>query len=132
MPICNVNLDAHAQSHCYHPHFLVFPAAFDPMRSFREYFGGPGRSFSSLYEALVYGIGQKHYILVSPRIGQFEVYLPVDGLPRQFARGLVAECLGTEELADWRMKPNFEWSLKNAALLREVISNFALDICNVS
>ncbi len=124
MPICNVHSDAHAQSHCYHPHFLMFPAKFDPMKSFWEYFCGPGRGFASLYEALVYGVSQKHYILVSPRIGRFEVFVPVDGLPRQLARGLVAESLGTEKLADWRSRPNFDWSLKNAALLREILPGF--------
>ena len=107
MPVCNPNRPV--GSHCFHPHFLLFPGVPDPMQEFNDYFGFPGDHFGSLKEALAHAVHLPNYLLGSSRTGEYVVFPTANGLPRQFARAIVADIQGRGELASWQTYPNGEW-----------------------
>lgn len=118
-PLCTL---ADTQNvHCFHPHFLLFPGAPSIVNSADEYFSGKGTTFSSLDAALAFGVNLPQYLLISESTSSFKVYPVVEGLPRQFARGLVAEQQGNEELASWRAHPGFDMAEKNANQIKALL-----------
>ncbi len=119
MPICHPN--GLTGSHCFHPHFLLFPGAPDPKQGFNDYFGSGGERFESLFSALKVAAQYPNYLLASTHAGEYFVFAAHYGLPRQFARVVVAEQLGKPDLASWRTHPNGEWALRNAELLRQLL-----------
>lgn len=124
MSVCNPNRPA--GSHCFHPHFLLFPGAPDPLPEFNDYFCSQGNHFESLSEALHWAIALPNYLLSSSRPGEYVVFPAPDGLPRQFARGIVADALGHPDLASWQTYPNGEWAIRNAARLRLLLTTHEL------
>lgn len=116
LPLCNAG-----GSHCFHPHFLLFPGVADPLNRFSEYFGFPGEKFGTLFEALSFAATLSNYLLVSARSNDYTVFQADQGLPRQFARLIIAEHLDTPDLASWQTFPNADWSIRNAELLRAVL-----------
>ena len=88
---------------------------------FLDYFGR-STVFETLHAAIEFGIDKGQYVLAGHSEGPFHVFLPDGELPRQFARGLVAEQLDQSELASWRDQPNLAWTLANAELLKEIFA----------
>lgn len=119
MPICKPNRQS--DTHCFHPHFLLFPGASNPLKDFREYFRSQGNCFRSLAEALRYAASLPNYLLASSKSSEYVVFQTADGLPRQFARAIVADALGKGHLASWQTHPNQEWAARNAANLRRFL-----------
>lgn len=120
MSICNPNRPAN--SHCYHPHFLLFPGAPDPLPVFRDHFPCEGEFFSSLTDALRHASVLSNYLLGSPRPGEYFVFPAPDGLPRQFARAIIADSLGVPDLASWQSRPCGDWAMRNAEVLRRILN----------
>jgi hypothetical protein len=81
--------------------------------------------FSSLTAAFEHGAQMEQYLLVSETEEQFTVYEPFDGLPRQFARALVAEALGVQERASWRDFPNVASAVENSKHVRRILDRAA-------
>jgi len=118
-PLCTL---ADAQTiHCFHPHVLLFPGAPGIQDNAAQSFKNESNIFSSLSDALKYGRNLDQYFLVSDTPASFSVYPAGGGLPRQFARVLVAEQLGIVEQASWRDFPALQEAEKNAAHLKEII-----------
>lgn len=124
IPVCNPNRPA--GSHCFHPHFLLFPGAPDPLPEFEDYFSSKGDRFKSLTEAVRHAARLPSYLLGSSRPGQYTVFPIENGLPRQFARLVVADSLGLPELASWLTHPNGEWATRNAEVLRKLLASHKL------
>lgn len=120
MPICHPNWPQ--GSHCFHRHFLLIPGAPDPLPELSNYFTANGERFTSLFEALSYAATFPNYLLGSSQPGEYTIFPAGEGLPRQFARGVVAESLGQPDLASWRTYPNAEWTARNAVVLRRLLS----------
>lgn len=120
MSICNPNRPA--GSHCFHPHFLLFPGAPDPLQEFRDHFRFNGEFFSTLPNALHRAFGLSNYLLVSPRPGEYFVFPAPGGLPRQFARAIIADSLGVPDLASWQSHPGGDWAMRNAEILRRLLN----------
>lgn len=121
MPICGI--DVYNHSHCFHPHFLLFPNGSSIFEAAREYFQYPGHQFSTLIEALNFGKSLNHYLLVSENEDGYFVFIPDKDLPRQFARALIAEGIDALELASWRNHPGVEMTLANANELKKLFSD---------
>lgn len=122
MPICNAS-----GSHCYHPHFLLFPGVSDPTKKVRDYFGCPGEQFQTLHQALSFASTIENYLLVSASTIEYLVFPVENGLPRQFARLIVAEDLALPDLASWQTYPDAAWAIKNAEYLRHLFGNTPLE-----
>jgi hypothetical protein len=90
MPVCLPNTAA--DTHCFHPHFLLFPGAPYPLTECRDFFETNGDHFESLIDALQAASALQFYFLVSSRPGEYYIF-DADGLPQQYARGIVAELL---------------------------------------
>jgi hypothetical protein len=118
-PLCTL-ADAHTV-HCYHPHVLLFPATPGIQTAAAQYFEASGTGFRSLSEALKFGRDLDQYFLVSDSASTFDVYPAKDGLPRQFARALVAEQVGNIERASWRDFPEFNEAERNAVKLKALL-----------
>ena len=118
MAVCGIAEEG--REHCFHPHFLLIPDARCNTDSFLDYFGEHKHPFNTLAEAINFGVEKGQYVLVGKATGPFYICLPTGELPRQFARALVAEQLGVEELASWRDSPNPDWALSNAFELRKL------------
>ncbi len=119
-PLCTL---ANAQTvHCYHPHILLFPGVQGIQTGADQYFSTQGNTFNSLAEALKFARDLDQYLLVSDAPTSFSVYPAEAGLPRQFARALVAEQVGSIERASWRDFPGLEEAEKNAAILKTIIN----------
>lgn len=121
MPVCGINVCNH--SHCFHPHFLLFPNGSSIFEAAREYFQYPGHQFSTLIEALSFGKSLNHYLLVSENEDGYFVFVPNKSLPRQFARALIAEGIDALEFASWRDHPRVEMALTNANELKILFSD---------
>lgn len=121
MAVCGVSEKGRA--HCFHPHFLLIPGKPVSLDSFVEYFGGRFERFPELIDAVNYGAERGQYVLAGDAAGPFYVFLPDGELPRQFARGLVADQLGVPELASWRDEPSIQWVLRNARRLRGILAD---------
>ncbi len=120
MSICNPN--RRPGSHCFHPHFLLFPGVPDPLPEFRDHFRCEGEFFSTLPDALISASRLPSYLLGSPGPGEYFVFATPDGLPRQFARAIIADSLGMPDLASWHTHPGGEWAMRNAAVLRKLLT----------
>ena len=107
--------------HCFHPHVLLFPGAPSILDSADECFSDGGTTFSTLAAALKFGVALPQYLLISESTSSFKVYPVAEGLPRQFARVLVAEQQGNEELASWRTHPGFDMAEKNAHQIKVLL-----------
>lgn len=122
MPMCQT-----IGSHCFHQHFLFFPGVPDPLKSFRKYFEFEGISFDTLSDALTFASTlSSNYLLVSANCNQYWIFPAADGLPRQFSRVIIAEHVGSPDLASWQTYPNAEWSIKNAEVLRKIFERKSL------
>ena len=121
MPVCNPNRPI--GSHCFHPHFLLFPGAPDPLPEFEDYFSSKGDRFETLRDALRHAVTLPGYLLGSSRPGQYTIFPTENGLPRQFARMVVADSLGHPDLASWQAHPNGEWAIRNAEVLRRLLTS---------
>ena len=119
MAVCGIPEEG--REHCFHPHFLLIPASGLSVEPFLDYFGR-STVFETLHAAIEFGIDKGQYVLAGHSEGPFHVFLPDGELPRQFARGLVAEQLDQSELASWRDQPNLAWTLANAELLKEIFT----------
>ncbi|CAJ0693299.1 hypothetical protein [Ralstonia wenshanensis] len=118
-PLCTL---ANSQTvHCFHPHVLLFPGAPAIQTSANQHFLSGGVVFDSLAEALKYGRDLDQYLLVSDTPTSFSVYSAAGGLPRQFARALIAEQIGDIERASWRDFPGIATAEENAEFLRALI-----------
>jgi hypothetical protein len=122
MAICGVH-DIAGRAHCLHPHFLLVPDTRCSVDPFVEYFGSEHSSFGSLAEAVQYGADRGQYVLAGNSSGAFHVFLPTGDLPRQFARGLVAEQLGLVDRASWRDTPDPDWTAENAHAIRGLLQS---------
>ncbi len=111
---------SHDESECFHPHFLLFPGAHDIVPACTDYFG-TFEQVSDLSDVVKLA-DARQYLLVSPAAGKYLVFFPAAGLPRQFARGLVAEAHDVLERASWKDAPNYEEAQGYAAHLRELRS----------
>lgn len=123
MPVCGI--ESEHSAHCFHPHVLLFPGRHHIRAEAERYFGGRVMEFTSLASAFEHGAQLQQYLLVSEADADFAVYEPVDGLPRQFARALVAESLATPERASWRDFPGIDLALENAARVRRLLDQVA-------
>lgn len=120
MPICNI--DTGHSVHCFHPHVLLFPGNHHVRTEADQFFGDKQASFASLAEAFEHGAKLEQYLLVSETEDQFLVYRPQDGMPRQYARALVADSLGNPDHASWRDFPNLNESIENAKRVRQALN----------
>ena len=118
-PLCTL-ADAHTV-HCFHPHVLLFPGAPCIQESATESLRNEPGTFTSLVDALKFGWDLDQYLLVSDTPTSFSVFPAEGGLPRQFARALVAERLDSIDQASWREFPALEESEENAAKLKAII-----------
>lgn len=121
MAVCGIE-QAEGRAHCFHPHFLLVPDQRCSIDAFHDYFGSEHSKFGSLEEAVQYGADRGQYLLAGHIAGPFHVFLPSGtDLPRQFARALLAEQLGADELASWRDRPDPAWAAKNADAVRSLL-----------
>jgi hypothetical protein len=116
LPVC-VDVSGTSDPHCYHAHFLIFPGAPPVETTARSYFR-KAESASSLEEALEIARSHEEYFLLSPDPHRFIIMTRPGRLIRQFARLLVAESLGSPELANWRHHSLREDAALNASELR--------------
>jgi hypothetical protein len=107
--------------HCFHPHILLFPGAPNIQESATDTLQNKACTFTSLVNALKFGRDLDQYLLVSDTPASFSVFPAEGGLPRQFARALIAERLGCIERASWRQFPALEEAEMNAAKLKMII-----------
>jgi diadenosine tetraphosphate (Ap4A) HIT family hydrolase len=114
MAVCSSGEHDH---HCFHAHFLFFPGAPDIAQNAASYFLTV-RDFDNLEEALQAGSQLDEYLLVSPSMDQYSIFATPLHAPRQLARLLVAFRIGNLELADWKLHPNRETSVRIANTLR--------------
>jgi hypothetical protein len=119
MAVCGISEEGRA--HCFHPHFLLIPSPGLSVQPFLDYFGR-STSFDTIASAIDFAADRGQYVLAGNAGGPFHVFLPDGDLPRQFARGLVAEQLGVVHLASWRDQPDLPKTLGNAEALREVLA----------
>lgn len=108
MPICRSAVST--DSHCFHPHFLLFPNSPDVVEratsQIKDYV-----LTDNFYDAIEIGCRADQYLLVSPSEGHYIIFMP-ESLPNQYARLLVAEGVGNIELASWRDYPNTDMALE--------------------
>lgn len=120
MAVCGVSEEG--RKHCLHPHFLLIPDKRLNINSFLEFFP-QFTSFENIEEALIFASSCNQYIFAGLASGPFYVFVPNAELPRQFARGLVAEQLEVEHLASWKDAPSLENALSNAIRNRRILKN---------
>jgi hypothetical protein len=116
MPVCIGPTGAH-DAHCFHAHFLLFPAAPAILDHARKFFRSAYET-SSLAEALNHAEGQEEYMLLSPNATSACVLTRPGKLIPQFARMLVADALGISDQTNWKANPNRETAVKTAVELR--------------
>jgi hypothetical protein len=116
LPVC-VDVSGTTDPHCYHAHFLMFPGVPPVETTTRAHFR-KAEDASSLEEALEIARTHEEYSLLSPDPHHFIIMTRPGRLIRQFARLLVAESLGSPELANWRHHSLREDAALNAAELR--------------
>ena len=119
MPVCGIESDHSV--HCFHPHVLLFPGQHSIRAEAERYFERRGTEFTTLASAFERGAQLQQYLLISETDQNFSLYEPVDGLPRQFARALVAESLGAVERASWRDFPDINSTIKNVGRVRRLL-----------
>jgi hypothetical protein len=85
------------------------------IRNAAEEYMGRARQFSTLDHAVRYGAKLDQYLLISPDASETSIFVPsAEGLPRQFARLLVAEAVGREDASSWRDHPQYDIALEIA------------------
>lgn len=115
MPVCVDSVGA--ERHCYHAHFLCFPAVPAVVDAARGYFD-TARELSELSSALSLARTFSEYFLLSPNPQQFFVFANQRSVPRQFARTLVAAAIGKVGEAAWQSVPRREEARDSASRLR--------------
>lgn len=118
-PLCTLS-EGNQNIHCFHPHVLLFPTASSVLEATNNYFDSNGHVFETLDDALRFGAKLSQYLLVSENIDTFVIFPAENGLPRQFARALVAEAHGSIDLASWRAYPFAAAAEENAKQVREL------------
>jgi hypothetical protein len=118
MPVC-MDPSGTSDPHCYHAHFLLFPAAPAIEERAISYFASVRRA-ESLAEALTVARDLNEYFLLSPKADQFLIMTRPGRLIRQFVRLLVSESIGQPELADWRNHARREEAASMARQLRRL------------
>jgi hypothetical protein len=106
-----------AEEHCFHAHFLLFPAVQSIVDSSRVHFE-ESTTTSTLMDALEIARERPEYFLVSPTPHEFVVMCRPRNVMRQFARYMVAEAIGKPERADWVQYPERARAERDAAELR--------------
>ena len=119
MPVCVTTVGA--ERHCYHAHFLCFPAAPGIVEAAKSYFQ-IGRETATLQTALQIARTFDEYFLLSPNPQQFLIFANQRSLPRQFARTLVAAAIGKTSEATWQSVPKRAEALESANRLRTLFS----------
>jgi hypothetical protein len=119
LPAC-VDVSGATDPHCYHAHFLAFPsspAVDEPARTFFASVEEAG----ALREALTIARRHEEYFLLSPDANRFLVMTRPGRIMRQFARVLVAEAIGSPDLANWRKNPGLPDAIEGATALRAAL-----------
>jgi hypothetical protein len=117
IPVC-LDPGGRSEPHCYHCHFLLFPGAPSVESAARASYERVEEAHS-LPEALALAKAHKEYFLFSAHRCHFLVMSqPGKLIRRQFSRFLVADAMGTPELASWRAHPDIESSTIVATELR--------------
>ena len=119
MPVCATTVGA--ERHCYHAHFLCFPAVPGIVEAATGYFE-IAREVAELQAALQIARMFDEYFLLSPNPQQFFVFANQRTLPRQFARTLVAAAIGKTGEAAWQSVPKRAEALDSANTLRTLFS----------
>jgi hypothetical protein len=118
LPVC-IDHGEGADTHCFHAHFLLFPAAPSIAKGTAATFFGVSDDAISLADALQLAhTYDEEYFLFSPTAEQASIMRSAPTLPRQFARVLVADAQGRPAAADWRTYPSLESASRLAARLR--------------
>lgn len=120
LPVC-IDVSGTTDPHCYHAHFLMFPRAPNIEEEARSYFARVEYA-SSLDDALSLARAHEEYFLLSPSDKQFAIMTRPGKIIRQFARLLVAESLGSSDLANWRLHSLREEAASTAAELRGLLA----------
>ena len=113
VPACVDGNDEH-EAHCFHAHFLLFQSASNIEQIASSYFMKSMR-FRRLGEALSYASQSENYYLLSPCPENYIIFTGALNVPRQFFRYLVAIADEEAEKADWRLLPNREKAVADAA-----------------
>lgn len=104
MPVCHA-VDEHADAHCYHAHFLLFPGAPNVAEAATRYFRSVKTHLSLQSAVEAASMDEGEYFLLSPSPTTAFVMRGAIGIPRQFARVLVADSIGCSANADWSQRP---------------------------
>jgi hypothetical protein len=120
VPLC-IDYTGASEPHCYHAHFLLFPAARDVEAHARSFFAKT-EIFTSLEAALGHARESGEYYLFSSEPTRFLIMTRPGRIIRQFSRYLVAESLGRSELANWRRYPARSDAISTACNLRELFA----------
>ncbi len=120
LPAC-IDVSGTTDPHCFHAHFLLFPAAPAVETRALVYFAN-NESASSLAAALEIARSHREYFLLSPELDRFLVMTRPGRMIRQFARLLVADSIGRPELANWRHHPLRDEAASIAAELRRLFT----------
>lgn len=116
VPVC-VDISGMTDVHCYHAHFLLFPAA-PPVEDRAAHYFAKIFSASTLLEALSVAAEFEDYFLVSDSGHSYKVMTRPTKVIRQFSRLLISDALGCPERANWRKFPERERASASAQELR--------------
>ena len=119
MPLCG---SRPGDGHCYHAHFLLFPAVPDISQKVRPYFFRAD-TLGSLADALGAAKQMEEYFLFSPSEDEYLLMSRPGRLIRQFARLMVAESVGEPEKASWVRYPEYNKATVAATELRRLVTN---------
>ncbi len=117
MPVCHGAAGA-AERHCFHAHFLLFPAAPSILGLAVPYFAAVTQHTDLRSVLRETARTNQEYFLVSPTPHQVFVMQRPNRMMRQFSRCLVAAALGRPGDADWQAKPDVELAREYARDLR--------------
>jgi len=118
LPVCT--RPSGTEEHCFHGHFLLFPASPDIAKSAKLHFAQTYTA-SSLDAALEIARDQTEYFLLSPSPAEFCVMTRPVNLIRQFARYMVAEAIGCPDRADWSTYPDRLKAEADASALAQIV-----------
>ena len=116
VPVCD-DVSGTTDPHCFHAHFLLFPAAPSIEGEARGYFSSV-ETAASLGDALILAQAHEEYFLLSGHPAEYVVMTRPGRMIRQFVRMLVSDALGQPELANWRRHANRDGAAAAAAGLR--------------
>jgi diadenosine tetraphosphate (Ap4A) HIT family hydrolase len=112
-----IDVSGTTDPHCYHAHFLLFPAAPRIEDQALEHFA-KAEEAPTLIDAMRFAAQHEEYFFFSPSPDRFLVLTRPGKLVRQFARFLVADALDASDLANWRRFPSFDEAANQAAELK--------------